>query len=175
MGIEHPRCKCGKEYADIRKFKWGLSLLRNRVEFSVFVCDLCRCYWYDDSIPLKAKQCAFDAFDWFPEGHRLPPPSAIREYRRLHPESYPDIDLEKYERGEISNRHPLYYEYYAEHAREEVSARNAEIEEFQRKLAAAGAEIAKAQEVISSLSLKRLGYMRAMEQLARKFIREESA
>lgn len=169
-----PACKCGKEYTDIRTFRWGRRLLCNYTEFSIHVCDKCRCYWYDDSLPLEAKQYAFDTFDWFPEGHRLPSPDTIRQHRETYPESYPELDLGKYERGEISDRHPDFYEFYAEHLQEEISRRNTAMEELSRQIRELGAEMARAQETIVALSMKRLECANTLARLAKTFVKEKS-
>lgn len=132
--MRHPVCKCGTPYPEPREFKWGSKLFRTLAKVQVYVCDDCMSYWFSSSTPQDLKKYAFKIFDQYNLENRLPTPDIIRQYKINQPEAYHDIDVEAYERGEVSNLHPLYYQYYAEHISSEINERHTKIEKTNRAI-----------------------------------------
>lgn len=167
-----PFCLCGDAYPKPRSFKWGSKLLRNRLEFEVFVCEACHCYWYHPAIPRRAKQYAFETFDRLHQKNRLPAPAMIREYRRTRPNAYGKLDIEAYERGEIPDFHPLYYRFFASHIASELEEREREMEKVQNTLCELESRIIQAKEELSWLRQQKRTAQTVMDSLLTKFVYE---
>lgn len=167
-----PFCLCGEAYPKARSFKWGSKLLRNRVEFEVFVCEGCHCYWYRPAIPRRAKQYAFETFDRLHQKNRLPSPAMIREYRRTRPDAYRNLDIEAYERGKIPDFHPLYYRFFARHIASELEEREREMEKVENILGQLESRIKQAEADLSWLRQQKRTAQAVMDSLLTKFVYE---
>lgn len=166
----NPKCKCGIPYQDIRKFKWGMKLLKTITEFEVYVCEKCKSYWYQDTIPKNAKEYAYKTFDKYCRGNRLPTPEQIEKFKKLYPNSYSKIDLDKYRRGEIRDYHPLFYDFYAEHMREVISNRDREVEELLGESEALQKKLVHLQNEINRLRFKQAENEYKLDLLQKKFL-----
>lgn len=164
-----PRCKCGKDFADIRQFPVGPGLIgfmkgESRRVFKVFVCDSCRSYWYSpDAIPLD-QDYAFRAFDALHYSTTLCAPS-IPELNPVDPlrASYQRV-TEAYISG-LQNEGQ--YHFYAEHIRETVIKQDQAIREKVKQIEALGDEVA---ELACKLRQRRNAILNELPPLARQFV-----